>query len=186
MQLPVTSLMTGRTTVTALVTSLISGLLLIRCITCSPSLVMISNEIYLSTRRPLSSLATSMAPVTVTPVPGIRPPPPLPLPRKTDTSGRVPQASPSGKKGLSGNGSSSSNGGSNGPEQTRRIRVPVSLDELLVRVKRRPARGSFGNTGRHGPRDRLDYNASPTIGLSSCLLFLTAVLVLWFPLPASV
>ena len=42
------------------------------------------------------------------------------------------------------------------------VNITESLDELLLRVKRRGARGGgFGNTGRHGPRERLDYNSSP-------------------------
>lgn len=41
------------------------------------------------------------------------------------------------------------------------VNITESLDELLLRVKRRGARGGgFGNTGRHGPRERLDYNSS--------------------------
>lgn len=53
-----------------------------------------------------------------------------------------------------------------------RLNVSVPLDEVLLRVKRRPARGGgFGSAGGgQRPRDRLNYNSSSMTSVSRLLL----------------
>ena len=140
-------------------------------IACSPSLVIISNEIIVTSRKPAFYHFSSANPYsTKSPLRnpstpsrnGDNWPRPVTYGQPTPSSTRQDRTVRTEKSKLQ---DVTPSGG------TRGFNISATLDEVLLRAKRRAARGgTFGNTGRHGPRDRLDYSSSLTHSINHLLL----------------
>lgn len=154
---------------------------LLRFMACSPSLVIISNEIVVSTKRPAFHHFSSANPYTTK----------APFRLQTSTSstranwprtGAYNQPTPeSTKQDRSRSTSVVQRQIESTPSWNSRSQdISTRQDDALAREKRLARGGTFGNTGRHGPRDRLDYNSSHNLSITCHILFTSILLTCGF------
>lgn len=148
-----------------------------RNIACSPSLVIISNEIIVTTRRPAFYHFSSAHPYTTkappknqfNTIPGRN----VDNWPRTVTFAQPTQASSKQSSGRSTNEVKNSKLPDLHVTPGTPRGITVSQGDGVTREKRFARGGAFGNTGRGGPRERLDYNSSAIPSLSAILFFMS-------------
>lgn len=146
-------------------------------IACMPSFAIIGQEIVVTTRHPafrnniLSTVPTPLSAVVTTK-------PPDRSPTDVRINPITPQIPSSTIRRINNKSKLQEQSTTPTGRDQGKFNVSIPLDEVLLRVKRRPARGGgFGSAGGgQRPRDRLNYNSSSMTSVSR-LLLTTSILI---------